>query len=722
MVLYDDNGFFAKGIPDDTFAKLKDLAENGAVLRWVAFTPSDGFVILADKSGFFARCLPAAAALRLKTASDNGEDLKSMTFVGKNGWVLIWDGGFAAEGLPRDLFQQLQKLSTAGRISRASPSRRAAAGPCCSIATVPLTATSPTPRSPRSTSCKGSAAFASPASPSRPTPITAGCCSWIRVRPGVSSFSRDPKGSAGDDALPFGSRLNGELEFKMTAAVHVLCGPARTGKTRRMIERYRVCLADTPGGALWIGPTVRAVEALRERLLAETAALCCPRLCTFQDVVQEIVRINDPEARPLTAAQRRLLAEDVIAELSGGGRLAHFADVADARGFTDGVLGLLTDLQRNAVPPEDFARRAGAGDKQRQCAQLYAHYQGELQRQNLHDSDGTAGRACDLLRRGLRRPFDEVRAVFVDGFSDFTRPQHEFLELLCRWVEELWVALPGEADGQRADLFARPRETLERLRRLVSGGRQPPDSTSSQRPSAGISGLTPPARPAGLLHLERQLFRPIRAVEQSADPAGVSLIEAPGVLGEARLVVRRIKRLLLDGAAADDILVVVRDVSPYADVLTEVFDEYGVPVEVDGVEPLTRNPAAALLLRAARLLDDDWPFAGVTALLRNTYFRPRWPEADGPDLPQRPRRCCDCWPSRAAATPFCRRCGAGRNSSNRGWRTNRPRNRGGGAPTSWRKSAASSFVAFSRRGTTLRRQRRWWNTRPGCTASPRTWA
>ena len=204
VVLYDDNGFFAKGIPDDTFAKLKGLAENGAVLRWVAFTPSDGFVILADKSGFFARGLPAAAALRLKTASDNGEELKSMTFVGKNGWVLIWDGGFAAEGLPRDLFQQLQKLSTAGAISRASPSRRAAAGPCCSIATVPLTATSPTPRSPRSTSCKGSAAFASPASPSRPTPITAGCCSWIRVRPGVSSFSRDPKGSAGTTRSPSG--------------------------------------------------------------------------------------------------------------------------------------------------------------------------------------------------------------------------------------------------------------------------------------------------------------------------------------------------------------------------------------------------------------------------------------------------------------------------------------------------------------------------------------
>ncbi len=98
---------------------------------------------------------------------------------------------------------------------------------------------------------------------------------------------------------------------------------------------------------------------------------------------------------------------------------------------------------------------------------------------------------------------------------------------------------------------------------------------------------------------------------------------------------RRIKRLLLDGATADDILVVLRDVSPYADVLMEVFDEYGVPVEVEGVEPLTRNPAAAVLLRAVRLPDDDWPFAGVTALLRNTYFRPLWPEADQPDVPQR---------------------------------------------------------------------------------------
>ena len=104
-------------------------------------------------------------------------------------------------------------------------------------------------------------------------------------------------------------------------------------------------------------------------------------------------------------------------------------------------------------------------------------------------------------------------------------------------------------------------------------------------------------RPAGLTHLVVRYFSQC-AVKVADDAAGVSLIEAPGVFGEARLVVGRIKKLLRNGVAADDVLVVLRDVSPYADILTEVFDEYAVPAEVDGTEPLTRNPAVAVLLRA----------------------------------------------------------------------------------------------------------------------------
>jgi RecB family exonuclease len=121
----------------------------------------------------------------------------------------------------------------------------------------------------------------------------------------------------------------------------------------------------------------------------------------------------------------------------------------------------------------------------------------------------------------------------------------------------------------------------------------------------------------------------LRSVEVADSAAGVELVEAPGALGEARMVARRVKTLLLDGVAADDVLVVLRDVEPHADLLREVFAEYGLPLDVEGTEPLLRNGAVAALLRAVRLPEEDWPFAGVTALLRNTYFRPAWPEAAG---------------------------------------------------------------------------------------------
>ncbi len=99
------------------------------------------------------------------------------------------------------------------------------------------------------------------------------------------------------------------------------------------------------------------------------------------------------------------------------------------------------------------------------------------------------------------------------------------------------------------------------------------------------------------------------------------------------MIARRIKTLLLDGVPADDILVVLRDIEPNADLLREVFAEYGLPIDVEGTEPLLRDGAVAALLRAVRLPDEDWPFAGVTALLRNTCFQPKWPEtADDPEM------------------------------------------------------------------------------------------
>ena len=161
-----------------------------------------------------------------------------------------------------------------------------------------------------------------------------------------------------------------------------------------------------------------------------TGYLLAPRLFTFQDFAEEIVRANDPAARPLSDVQRRLLAEDIVADLHREKALSHFERVADTRGFTLGVFDLLAELKRAEVWPEHLTDHV-VSRKGQQCALLYARYQQQVQRLRLYDQEGRVWYASDLLSRGRRRPFEDVRAVFVDGFTDFTRTQMEILLNLC---------------------------------------------------------------------------------------------------------------------------------------------------------------------------------------------------------------------------------------------------------------------------------------------------
>jgi ATP-dependent helicase/nuclease subunit B len=418
--------------------------------------------------------------------------------------------------------------------------------------------------------------------------------------------------------------------------VRILCGPSGSGKTSRLLQRYQALARAGLGLACWLGPTHRAVEALRARL----PGTCClmPQLFTLDDFAAEIIRHEAPAARPLSRVQQRLLVEAVVADLHAGGEINHFGGVVDTRGFAEGIFRLLAELQRHEIDPARLAD-AGPGDnavlnprKVHECARIAGWYQRCVRSQHLLDPEARLGYARDLLRQGRRRPFAAVRAVFVDGFADFTPSQHAFLEALAETMEEVWLALPDDAVASvsgvppRGELFARAWASLARLQVLLP---EVEYLSSSPRSSPGARAEAQGLQPLGLTHLERQLFQPVHAVARSDNADGLALIEAPGMLGEVRLVARRIKTLLLQGTPADDVLVTTRDLPPYVDLLREVFDEYGIPVDVEGAEALTHNAAVTTLLRALRLADDDWPFAAVTALLRSNYFRPAWEETAG---------------------------------------------------------------------------------------------
>jgi ATP-dependent helicase/DNAse subunit B len=383
----------------------------------------------------------------------------------------------------------------------------------------------------------------------------------------------------------------------MVADVRILCCRTSPPRTERLLRQ-------NAKSALWIVPNRRAVESLRPRIDAATSPL------TFPEFGELVVRANEAGAQILSDVQRRLLLLDLLHQ--NRKHLSHFHSVLESRGFLDNLGTLIAELKQNAINPDEFARALPPGTRIAQCARLYKAYQKHLLGRHLFDREGCSWHARRLLREGPTAPFEAVRVVYADGFSDFTRTQEQMLAALCPWLDALWITLPLEEGTQREELFTQPRRTLERLAPL----------------NPAVEFLPAPTNPLlpGLPHVERQLFRPLRRVEVAEKADGIEFIEAPGSVGEVRLVARKIKTLLVEGVAPDAIMVTLREALPFADLIREVFNEYGIPHEMEGSDPLARNPAVATLLRRARLPDDDWPFADVTALLRSNYFAPDWEE------------------------------------------------------------------------------------------------
>lgn len=116
----------------------------------------------------------------------------------------------------------------------------------------------------------------------------------------------------------------------------------------------------------------------------------------------------------------------------------------------------------------------------------------------------------------------------------------------------------------------------------------------------------------------------------------VHRIEAPGPLGESRLVARQLREWIDAGVDPAEVVITARHPERFGYLLAATFADYGLTLS--GVEPppLSRTHSVAALLRAWRLPIDDFPFEGVSELLRSNFFRPKWPECQSdPTLPDK---------------------------------------------------------------------------------------
>jgi len=403
----------------------------------------------------------------------------------------------------------------------------------------------------------------------------------------------------------------------------VVAGPARSGKTRQLLDQYRRVLSSSPpGAALWLAPHYRAAAEVRAGVLAAgLPGALNPQLLTFDQFARQVLNASNLQFRAISPLGQRQLLSEVVSALRDSTELEYFRPIAATPGFLDLVVGFVRQMKRLEIWPDELRAACGRRptEKERELCALYDAYQRQLTDHKLYDPEGRFWSAREQLREGRVKPFEHVRHVFVDGFTDFTRTEQEMLELLAARVESLVISLPLDAD--RRELFAKPRATLAELRQ--------------RHPELIVEAVS--RRESGWAardYLEVALFAAPGKFAARDEAAGVELLAAAGATHEIELVARRIKSLLVHGdphrgrkpVRPGEILVVMRNLTEAGELVRQVFAEFGIPTAVGNRPPLGNSPPLKTLMAWLKLEIDDWPLRQLASLVAQTSLRPGWPE------------------------------------------------------------------------------------------------
>jgi len=391
----------------------------------------------------------------------------------------------------------------------------------------------------------------------------------------------------------------------------VVLGPAGSGKTTAALAVWNR-LRDAAGrGCALVAPNAAGVEALRDRALAATGTgvIVSPEIMTFAALAGRVLLAAGVQAPVQSAFRRQLMLRRIVNDLRQAGELTALAGVADTPGLIVTLDRSIGELKRAAVEPDALAGAMGdAGPgKGSDLVAVYRRYQQHLSAADLYDVEGRMWLVRDLLAGAAPVAKGKVvdpllPAVVVDGFTDFTPTQLAILRLLGQRGSRVVVTLPWAHDG-RGRMWHWTGRTLNNIRSAFGADL---DEIALEAPPSRFGAML-----AGLFDFD---------APHIDAPKGLALIAAAGLDAEVSAVARRVKRLLVDGAPAGSIAVLVRSTDVYRSAIQRVFAQCDIPVAPAPI-PLADVPVIRFALDAASL-GPEWAFRDVLRVIKSSYFHP----------------------------------------------------------------------------------------------------
>ncbi len=432
-------------------------------------------------------------------------------------------------------------------------------------------------------------------------------------------------------------------------SVRLVVGRAGSGKTFRCLEAIRQRLGDSAheGGRLLLLVPEQAAFQM-ERALVETPGLGGYSRCevlSFQRLAYRVFSTvgTDPRRGDQTIGTlgRIMVLRRLIRRERAHLRL--LGSVADKPGLVRQVASALDELMRERVAPETLAALSEQSDESNplQSARLadltriYRAYLDYLLDDRLDPAQYLEIAAARLPECG----FLDGCEVWVDGFAGFTGQEYGLLVALAKQAARMEITLLVDARASAIEatslprdhyaLFARSERTLVRLRReLTTAGvaMDAPVRLESDRPPRF-------ARPE-LAALEARQVRPAAPLPADLPPARTEVIcvrsfadrraEVEAAVDE----IDRLTRLAPEPLRYRDVAIILRDMTPYHDLLAAALRARDIPFFIDRRQPTTHHPLIELVRALLAIACDDFRLDAFRPALKTGLLPLTRAEAD----------------------------------------------------------------------------------------------
>ncbi|MBQ7647439.1 MAG: exodeoxyribonuclease V subunit gamma [Clostridia bacterium] len=275
--------------------------------------------------------------------------------------------------------------------------------------------------------------------------------------------------------------------------------------------------------------------------------------------------------------------------------------------FIKKLTSSVTDLDRAGVSSSMlafFADRFGGtpvGDKLSDIALISGEYRAFMSGELTNRYS-----ALEKLSSELKdKPFFSGKAVFIDGYFDFSDIEYRILKDIIDQSADTYITVFND-ENDDTGLFELTYNAAEKLKKLVGGRANDiilrPDDTD----------VTPT-----LAYLERNFYR--TGADKKNNDGSFSVVECQTVFEEAEAAASKVVSLIKRGMRYRDINIIMRNTSDYEGIIDLVFKKYGIPFYFADKDSAAEKSICSLISAVFEIASGDFSAKAVKKYLNSGF-------------------------------------------------------------------------------------------------------